>query len=369
MSINSLLDIIDAVKARFYNLEFDQMDISLTTLTKIFNSRVNCDKGFDEILATVVDFRRKARKKYCSFIPYVSGKLENGYRYEVVLPSYEGYVAMGIDSGDCFKVGGAAQDFLEACMTRPFAEVIAIYDEKDKRYICPCVRSGNAIIGNGFDPELPEDKVDEFLEVLRECYRFMAEQSWESEKIEMGTITDLHIKSFIDGQKLEAIVNPNSFLDNYFYNDFDKKDTRNFILYRDSELVSYKWYVPSITYDKPRESEGFCLYDSSQLIEQTEVMEKINGIVYSSIDFEAMTDLEKMKKRETFLPLEGAGYQYVISNNDWCVLVDYDKKITGFKASLDPRVEEEMLEGYKVIESLISPQKGYTRKINLKKNS
>lgn len=346
MSMHSLLDIIDVVKATFFELEPDETDLTLDAITKVLNSQKFCTESKEDILKRVKQARRDARSKYSSYIPYVSGKLEDGCRYEVLTTDYEDFITLGIDSGVCLKIGGKGEEFLYSCMTSKLSAIILIFDSEGNKYICPTVRNGNAIFGNGIDPEPDPTKVPELLNTLKECFTHIIKSSKPDEKIKFATISDLHLKDYFDTLNLSSIkLNKTVCLEKPFYNDIDKDEITNYIL--SGEPIEHTEYLPTQEFLKPRIKPFF--YDIANTYDKERVGLFVTGVMYSSIDLLDISDEEKAKRKAEFQPVNIDDYMYIYGNNDWCILVPSDMTFHRYISSNDPRVKREMIMGTKYL--------------------
>lgn len=138
LSLYSILDVIDISKVFLYHLKPDELDITLSTLSEILNSRKYCTEPPEVIMERTLKLHRDRKKKVSSAIPMISGEYE-GVSYSMALFDDEALLVSGIETGSCFKVGGKGEDFLRYCLTDPCGMVFYI-EYLGVKYVLPVTR-------------------------------------------------------------------------------------------------------------------------------------------------------------------------------------------------------------------------------------
>lgn len=343
LSLNSILDVIDVCKASSYNLQPNEEDMTLQTVATLLQSTKFCTEPKDVIFARACKLHVEKRKKVCSSIPIVSGVSKNGIKYEVARFDDPNILVSGINSGDCLKIGGYGEDFLHYLLKSPHGVIVYLTDQNNNKYICPFIRNGNGIFGNGIDPEPESEYIANFLlEALQECTQDMMLASDSHEEIEFATVTDLHQKRFFSEQDLPIIkIDQYLPIDGVFYSDYHKDELTTYII---NSLISnpqYNPYVPNIMFYEKR-LPGFVMDINTEDKERIEIV--INSINYSFIDYMNLTDEEKNSARRRYKRLKVEDYDYIIGNKDWFIAIN-ELEIISRVLPFDARAREEYLIG------------------------
>lgn len=341
LSANSILDIIDICKALFYDLEPNEQDMTLDTVAKILRSHEYCEIPKEEIFLKARELHKKKKEKVCSTIPTISGISEDNIKYSVMNFDDQALITCGIDTGSCFKVGGKGESFLNYCLTSPHAVVVSLIGEDDNLYICPFIRNGNGIYGNGIDPKPTSNEVAEKLvTALSKCANEIIEKSDDNEKIEFAIITDLHLEQFLYNKGIESKqIDEYLPIDGAFYADYGKKDLKNYVIAKTKEDVDLQFYVPKIMYYQKRNPNYIYNVETESDKERIELL--INSINYTSIEYSNTSDVMKNSLKRKYKNLSIDDFSCVIGNRDWFVGVNRSMKIYGCILPYDKRAKEE----------------------------
>lgn len=353
-SLYSILDVIDICKSTLYKLKPDEQDMTLETITKIQNATQYCHIPKEEILLRAKELHKERRKKVYATIPTVHGQ-KNDIKYQVLPFDSESLITSGIDTGSCLRVGGLGEDFLRYCMTNPNAVIVSIKGKNDKQYICPFIRNGNGIYGNGIDPKPETEKEQlEILEALQKCVAEIIEKSNYKEPIEFATITDLHYKKFLNKRNLKKIeIDRRLQIGEDFYSDLHKEEMKTYIIASTKNFKERKYYVPIKKYYQERIPNY--VYNTEMEKDKERIELLINSIKYSSIDFQPrLTRGQKNTEKRNFRKLKVENFEYIIGNKDWFIAIDDCLNITSYRLPYgDKRANEEYLQ------ALISLQEKY----------
>lgn len=352
-SINSILDIIDICKARMYKLQPNEKDLTFETITKIQNSYQFCLEPQEDIFKRTKELYLKSKKKVSSTIPSVEGITKDNIKYEVLKFDDQSLITVGIDTENCLRVGGKGEEFLNYCITSQYAVIVGFWDEFNKFYMCPFIRNGNGIYGNGIDPK-PENehKSKIILEALQMCVNRIINISFEQEKIEFATITDLHQEEFFKKQNIPTIkIDKYLPINDTFYSDYNKENLKHYIISEDNNFKIHT-YIPETMYFQKRRQNYIYSKDTKNNNEDIQVI--INSIAYENINcIENLSKKVKNSKKRNFEQINIENYEYVVGNKDWYILIDKNFNLKSDILPYDPRAKLEYDSAYNYIKNNI----------------
>lgn len=340
LSMYSILDIIDICKSIIYKLAPNEKDMPLDAISKILSSSQFCSEPSQLILKRAKKLHIERKKKYSSYIPTTSGMTNDKIRYQVLNFNYERLITTGIDTGSCLRVGGKGEDFLKYCMTNKHAVIIGLWDLENRFYICPFIRNGNGIYGNGIDPK-PEtrEEMENLLEALKICTKQIINKSVKSEKIEFACITDLNNEEFFKYSGLPKLTIDRYIpLDEQFYSDYHKKERTTYIISNTPNYKKPTYYYPKHEYLQNRTRNY--IYDQNTEKDKKEIEQLINAIKYEHIELRSKVS-KKYKAKRSFIPMNIDDYKYIIGNKDWLIAIDYYNTIESYCIPYDPRARIE----------------------------
>jgi len=342
------LDTLDIYKILKYKLDYVELDIPLSIISKIALSKKHLIIKPEQ---AIIEFKRvykEHKKKFTSTIPKVKGETKNKYKYKILDKNDIELLTCGIDVGSCFKPGGQGEKFYEYALTSMYSDVIGIWDSNGKFYMCPIIRNGNGIYGNGIDPENISDDVLPFvMEALKKCYNEIIKKSVNEEKIEFCTLANLHdyIKGNFRKQPINIVKKP--MIGDYFYCDITKNNIDNYVLSGDASII--KEYVPTIKYDSIRNKNY--IYSRNQQENRLLIEQRINEIEYKSIDLKQLSELEKNILKENYKEIKIDDYSYVVCNEDWYIALSENLEIKNAVLPYDPRAKFEYLNELQKVKS------------------
>lgn len=327
LSIDSILDVIDIFKVLFYKLEPNEQDMTLATVSKIMRSMEYCTESKEEIFKRARKLHVERRQKSYATIPSVSNNI-NGVSYKVLNFDDDSLITLGIDTGCCLKVGGKGEDFLNYCLKSPHAVILELKC-KGERYICPFVRNGNGVYGNGIEPKpKDEETANLLLNALKEFGNSIINKSFDSEKIEFVTITDLHQTDFFEKQDCQCIkVDYYLPIDSVFYADYNKPEIKNYVIASVTNNIYPKFYVPEAKFYQNR-SENY-RYSSEIEEDKERIMLKLNSINYDLIDCMNISQNKKNTLKRKYVSLNIDDYDYIVGNKDWFIAVNEFNILSG----------------------------------------
>ena len=347
LSLNSLLDVIDIVKTSFVSLKPNEQDIFLSTIVKVISYKEYCNgMNNEEILKEVGKLHVERKKKVYSSIPTVEGVC-NDFHYQVAPFDAEYLLSAGADSKNCFCISGYGEDFFRYCLTSNQAVIMYFTNPKTNHtYICPIVRSGNGIHCNGVDPELPIDERESFFaaftEAMNKIITISEKESKDEEKIEVATVTDLHLKEyFADADYSKYDLGVYLPLHQHFYTDYNKKKITHYIIAEGSEYKENKYYLSEDKFYQPR-SEDY-EFDIDKEYDKERLSLIVNSIAYSAIDYQRCSTAIKNRKKRNFKPIDVNDFQYIIGNKDWYVAIDNQYNILANLLPYDERARKDYI--------------------------
>lgn len=340
-SPNSLLGILEVYKIIEYNLTTDEIDIPLKAISKTILSNDFVQASKKEIIDQLKLVYKESKKKYCSSIPLIDGTTKDGYSYKVLTKNDDELLTIGIDTKCCLRPGSIGGDFYKFCLTNPNGGIIEIKDDEENTYIVPLVRIGNGLYGNGIEPNyINKEKIPFIKKAIVKCYNEIIKKSYNEEKIEFCTLSNLH--GYIDKNEFKQISLTDIEENVDFYCDLFKGEIKNYIIAGDYNKKEI--YDPKMMFETKRFQNY--LYTKDQRENRTIIEDKVNEICYKSIDCMPISDLEKADKKENFNPIDITKYDYIICNEDWFILSN-DYEVKTMFLPYDPRAQEELLKEFK----------------------
>lgn len=351
LSIYSILDVIDVAKTFLYELQPDEQDITLSAISKIIKSSKYCTNSGEDLVLKAKELHKKRREKIYSTFPLVGGSNECA-RCKVMSFDDAELLTVGIDVGNCFKVGGIGEDFLRYCLTDKNAVIVEIYDSNNKFYACPFVRNGNTIYGNGIDPEPENDVIkNQLLSVLKEFADKIIQSSDEQEKIEIVAIMDLHQEEFFSRNLNRVIEVPNKIsFDHDFYSDYYKEGNKCYIISSLEGDITPKFYDPQLVFYQKRSPNYECKTQGNY--DKEKIQQLINSINYTSIDCKNVSRSEKDFLKRNYNGICVDNFQHIVGNKDWFIAIDKCFNISSCCLSYDQRAKDEYILAFQNIKKI-----------------
>ena len=337
LSMYSLLDIIDISKVLLYNLKPDELDITLNTLSKILNSRKYMTENPKDIVQRVLDLHKLRKKKIYSTYPQIKGELNNA-KFEVVSFQDESLLSAGIDGGDCLKVGAAGEDFLKYCLVSPNGGILYLYYNNVK-YIIPFSKNGNMLNINNIDPRINDENLAiNLINILKEVGKTWI--NYPKSEIEIVTITDIHMKEFMENMNLESIKFSKSIpLNTKIYTDYNKENVTNYIITKKFANNKINYNIDNKKFYQKRDIPY--IYDKNHDEDKERIEIFINSIAYSSIEYDYNTKEEIDFYKENYNLLSIDNYFYITGSKDWFIAITFDYEIISYILPIDKRAVEE----------------------------
>lgn len=363
LSLFNLLDVIEICKVCLYNMPPNEQDLTLESIAKISRVDKYCEEPSSSIFKRARELHLKRKTKIYSSIPIVAKKETNGIICKTYKYDDPALVTIGIDTDSCLKVGGKGEDMLRYCMLEPNGLIVNMRDEANNLYICPFIRNGNGIYGNGIDPVPPNlETSDRLMKALIEYTNEFMRKSRENEKIEFVAITNLHQSEYFDSKDYKILkIKDNVFVNSDCYSDITKDDVENYILTAANDEVKPVLYEPSEKYYEIRRPSY--VYHDGREFDKDAINMTINSICYSAIDFKLVDDKEKNSLKRGYEKLNVEQFEYVVGNKDWFVAVDRNMNITGRLLPYDQRAKTEYREAIRLMQDEYNLYEGGQRKL------
>ena len=347
LSLNSILDVIDIVKTSFFSLKPNEQDIFLSTIANIISSKEYCTgKSEEEILKETCQLHVERKSKVYASIPTIEGESDS-FSYRVAPFDAEYLLAAGVDAKNCFRISGKGEDFFRYCLTSNQAVIMYFTNEKTNHtYICPIIRSGNAIHCNGVDPKLPLDERDDFFKAftkaMNEIIMISSNESIDSERIEVATITNLHLEDYFrENSYLKYQLETCIPIDCPCYTDYNKKDKENYIISKSDDYKDNKYYLAKDKFYQKRKEDYEFNIDKEYDKERLSLI--VNSIAYSAIDYKNISPSLKNRAKRTFKPIDVNTFKYIVGNKDWYVAIDDQYNILANLLPYDERAKKEYI--------------------------
>ena len=358
LSLYSLLDVIDISKVLLYDLKPDELDITLSTLSKILSSRTYLEDSSDNIVSKVLELHKIRKKKFWSTIPKIKWCIGE-IKYELADFDDESLLTSGIDGDDCLKIGGAGEEFLTFCLTSPNGGIMFLYYNNVK-YILPCSRNGNMININSIDPEI-NDRATYNIIIMA---LIKISNLWTKDinnGIDIVTITDMHISEFMKDSKLERIA-----FDKYIplgtniYSDYNKVDVNNYVLSKSRDNICINYDKVNERFYQPRTMPYIYTLNSDYDKERFSIT--INNIAYSNIDYLYDNEIERKFYKDNYINIDVNDYLYIIGNKDWFIAINRNKEILYHVLPYDYRALEEFNNYFNNLEAIINRKSKFSKK-------
>ncbi|HIR59247.1 MAG TPA: hypothetical protein IAB38_04280 [Candidatus Onthousia excrementipullorum] len=347
LSLNSILDVIDIVKTSFFSLKPNEQDIFLSTIANIISSKEYCTgKSEEEILKETCQLHVERKSKVYASIPTIEGESDS-FSYRVAPFDAEYLLAAGVDAKNCFRISGKGEDFFRYCLTSNQAVIMYFTNEKTNHtYICPIIRSGNAIHCNGVDPKLPLDERDDFFKAftkaMNEIIMISSNESIDSERIEVATITNLHLEDYFrENSYLKYQLETYIPIDCPCYTDYNKKDKENYIISKSDDYKDNKYYLAKDKFYQKRKEDYEFNIDKEYDKERLSLI--VNSIAYSAIDYKNISPSLKNRAKRTFKLIDVNTFKYIVGNKDWYVAIDDQYNILANLLPYDERAKKEYI--------------------------
>ena len=294
-------------------------------------------KKNEEVYKDVVDIYSSMKKRQESSIPYVKGKLENGYSYEIMRMNDPIIFTLGYKTDSCFRTDDIAhKHMLHSALCRN-GRILLIYDSLNNIVaFSPLKRNGEVLIANSIEcAKKKENKLA--IETFSEAVRNIVKTSKENEEEPISLVcigTEAYAKP--DGVEFPSnIPTPNIYeKDDPIYCNTDNYHKKLTIVYKDKDLnlrrIKYK--NPEASYKDPRMKIVPCDFSTSSDKEIEDALKVINSVRYAN---------SSLEEKGNYRAISKYGIKDCAYNEDWYILTNHDKIIYGEYLDYDERAKKE----------------------------
>lgn len=325
-----------------YSLENVIGEIGIGNKTKHSNN---------EIYAKSIKILEQQLKRTTSSIPYVEGKLRNGYRFETMkLHDVIGYV-LGYRASCCIRVLDIAHKHLLHALLCESGRILIIYDpDNNPAAFSPLKRNGELLIANSIeliaksqhfsDQSLFDKSISSIQDAFMEGIMAIINRSKEEEEKEYIKVATIGRGSY---NKPESTMWPSNIptptileKKDPLYSETDEYHKQLNILYQDPKcfLSSLIYGKSKIHYQDPRGKVQACDFKNEEdYLNQQKALDAINGINY---------ELLSEEERKSFQKEHPGRIECVFFKEDWYVVVT-TQHLTYYKyLPYDERAQKEM---------------------------
>lgn len=310
-------------------------DVCLGNITTLSN---------EQVYKSLLDIYDKMKLRTESSIPYVKGKCENGYSYEMMKFNDPIAFTLGYKANCCIRVEGIAhKHLLHATLCRN-GRILIIYDrDMNIAAFSPLKRNGEVLIANSIEcahKKGNQNAVKAFEEAIKDI---VTVSSAEKEPIKLVCIgTEAYAKP--QGKPFPRDIKTPTIYEkeDSIYQNTDIYHKFLDIIYKDSSinLNNIKYGDPKASYRDPRNKPVHLEFSYQNREDAERALKAINGIRYSLIK-------DDMDKLENFKCASYYDIKECVYSEDFFVAVLRDGKVVGGYLPYDERAEEEYSIAYK----------------------
>lgn len=303
----------------------------------------NPPKSSEEICNLVVDIYTKQVKRVKSTIPYVSGKLSNGWSYKILEHDSVLAYVLGIYANCCFRINGIGhKHLLHALLCENGGILLIVNPNGIIAGFSPLKRNGELLIANSIEKidisiEGERPMINAFVSGIKKICQ-ISKKCESSGYLKVATIGT---KSACKPQGIpwpDNISTPTILEKNDpIYADTDSYHKELTVIYSEDniDLAKLQYGEVNQKYFGARNEVLFCVIDGTNMLLQRQMLRMIEGIRYTKwLDFSG----DKAKFQSLFL----ASGSILYCNNDWFVIVRHDGSIYYECLDDDPRARVEM---------------------------
>lgn len=305
----------------------------------------------NEIYAEAIRILEQQLKRTTSSIPYVEGRLGNGYRFETMkLHNVIGFV-LGYRASCCIRVLDIAHNHLLHALLCESGRILIIYDpDNNPAAFSPLKRNGELLIANSIEiiaklqhfseQEQFYQSVDAIKEAFMAGIKAIIAHSKEEEEKEYIKVATIGRNSY---NKPESTMWPSyiptpTILEKKdpCYSETDEYHKQLNIIYQEPNcsLQSLVYGKSKIHYQDPRGKVQACDFkNEDDYLNQQMALNIINGINY---------ELLSEEERKTFKREPPRGIECVFFKEDWYVIVTTQHLIYNKCLTYDERAAKEM---------------------------
>lgn len=305
----------------------------------------------NEIYAESIRILEQQLKRTTSSIPYVEGKLRNGYRFETMkLHDVIGYV-LGYRASCCIRVLDIAHKHLLHALLCESGRILIIYDSDNNPVaFSPLKRNGELLIANSIeliaksqhfsDQNLFDKSISAIQDAFMEGIMAIINRSKEEEEKEFIKVATIGRESYNKPESTQwpSDIPTPTILEKKdpIYRETDEYHKQLNILYQEPKcfLSSLVYGKSKIHYQDPRASIQACDFkNEGDYLNQQKALNVVNGINYELLSEEEKKDFKRLQPH---------GIECIFFAEDWYVVVTTQHLIDNKCLSYDERAKKEM---------------------------
>lgn len=304
----------------------------------------------EEVYDEMCNIHKKQLKRIESTIPFVSGTLPNGWRYEVM--RYDDAIAfvLGYRASCCIRVKDIAHNHLLHALHCENGRILLTYKPDGTiASFSPLKRNGELLIANSIEAiEKNENFSGKITEAFNEGMKAICRVSKENEEngyIKVATIGNASSRKPEGEHWPTNIPTPTIYEKNDpLYGGTDCYHRGLHIFYKDDgvNLFNLKYGKVDKKYLDPRKKIIACLNERDNILMQRKVQRIIDSVRYTKW-------IDEGNSKKSFENTRLGYFHAIFCNDDWYIVVDY-RGIHYECIDNDPRARKEMEATLNVIE-------------------
>ena len=168
----------------------------------------------------------------------------------------------------------------------------------------------------------------------------------------MVTITDLHIFDYMNKSNYERFDLQETLpIDAAAYTDYNKKEIKNYVLYKSDTYSGSIYYVSNDKFYQPR--NPIYKYNVLKEYDKERINIFVNSIAYSYIDYLPYSEEIKNILRDNYQLMDASSFRFIVGNKDWFIAIDSGLSLITYLLPYDNRAKAEYLDALGKVNELI----------------
>ena len=331
------------LKEQVNTVKYD-LDPDCYRLEKVLHEAGLGNKGHttnEAIYDEMCVIHKKQVRRVASTIPYVKGKLANGWGYEVMRHDAAIAYVLGYRADCCIRTKDIAHNHLLHALLCESGRILLTYKPDGTiASFSPLKRNGELLIANSIEAIDKNDgviapMVEAFETGMKEICR-VSKATEEKNYLKVATIGSGSLRKPAGESWPETIPTPTILeKDDPIYGGTDSYHHKLVVFYKDTNNLSgLKYGKTEQKYYDERRPILACTWDRENVILQRKVLTRINSVRFTKW-------IDEGNSKESFEPTRMSYYRAAFCNDDWYVIVDYYGIHSGCLDD-DPRAKKEM---------------------------
>lgn len=297
----------------------------------------------DAVYGEICKIHKEQIKRVTSTIPYVKGRLENGWSYEVM--RYDSAIAyvLGYRANCCIRVKDIAHNHLLHALLCKSGRILLTYKPDGTiASFSPLKRNGEVLIANSIEAiDKGEGSSKAVVATFEAGMKEICRVSKENENknwLKVATIGSASGRKPVGSPWPSKVPTPTILeKDDDVYRGTDCYHKKLTIVYKDDNVnfENLKYGKTEHEYYDPRNEILACLNNNNEVLVQHKMMKIIDSIRYRK-----MVDAGESTKK--FERMKNHYFKALFCNDDWYIIVDYGNRLHYECIEDDPRALKEM---------------------------